>query len=305
MKARLCAATLLFACAAAAAEVWYEAYDAALKAIASQQWTTAEAKLKSAIKEGPKPGRRIRTYGMQFIDFMPGYHLGVVYYRQERHKEALEELRKARASGLFAENDAEFKTLSQMIQASEAATTVKTAKIEPAPAAAEPTPRPSEAAREPEARVSAASRPSEPPPAESTARPSLEAKVAVPKSQATRTLADVRPEPARRATDSRPLTPGASETERLALRAFFGGDYATAIRLLDEIALGGSQSAETLFYLGASYAAQSFLAERQREELLVQARRRFAEARRLNPSFRADPRLVSPRILRLYEQAGS
>jgi len=292
---RCAALALLFAAAAGAAEVWYEAYDAALKAIAAQQWPVAEIRLKSAIKEGPRPGRRVRTYGMQFIDYVPGYQLGLVYSRQQRHAEALEELRKVAASGLYADADPEAKAIAQMIQAAEAAVAPRTAKVDPPKPTAEPSPRATEAAVEP-ARATLPSRPSDPPPAPSAIpiQKSAEPRVAV-------VTPAMRPTPESRASTARPT----DDRRQQALRAFFGGDYETSQRLLDGLAAGAAPTAETLFYLGASYAAQSFMSDTQRDQLQRQAKLRFAEARRKNPAFRADPRLVSPRILRLFEQSGS
>ena len=93
---------------------WYELYQSALKAIAGHKWGEAEKKLKGALETGPPSGRQVRMYGVRFIDYLPEYQLGIVYFNQQRYADALEQLAKVQASGLVTKADAEFPTLTDM-----------------------------------------------------------------------------------------------------------------------------------------------------------------------------------------------
>ena len=99
---------------AQADDKWYELYQSALKAIAGHKWADAEKKLKGALETGPPSGRQVRMYGVRFIDYLPEYQLGIVYFNQQRYADALEQFAKVQASGLVTKADAEFPTLTDM-----------------------------------------------------------------------------------------------------------------------------------------------------------------------------------------------
>jgi hypothetical protein len=284
-----------------AAEPWYEAYDSALKAVAARQWAVAETKLKAAMKDGPRPGRRVRTYGMRFVDYLPDYYLGLVYFNQQRQREALEQLRKVSASGLLSEGDAEYRSLASMIEKAEASLAPRS---EPTRAPAEttrvaveapPKPPPSEAPRA----LAEAPRTSSEPPREATPPP-REAGAApppTPRPRGPETPALAVPVP------KRPVAASSPEIQKAALHAFFAGRYEESAQKLDAIATGPGRTAPTLFYLGASHAALGLLRDEGRSERLDRARRAFTDARSLDPRFEADPGLVSPRILKLWRES--
>jgi tetratricopeptide (TPR) repeat protein len=301
-RSRAASSLLLLSLAASAllaAEPWYEAYQGALKAVAARQWGVAETKLKAAMKDGPRPGRRVRTYGMNYVDFLPDYYLGLVYFNQQRRREALEQFRKVSASGLLAESDAEHRSLVDMMAKLE----VALAPVpEPAKAPAE-TPRPAvEAPRapppEPPKIVTESPRASSPPAAVAPPPQTPSgAPQAAPRARPPEPPALPAPAPRRPAAVS-PL-----ELQRVALRAFFAGRYEESAQKLEEIAAGPGRSAPAVFYLGASHAALGLLREPGRAERLDRARRAFGDVRRLDPRFEADPGLVSPKILRIWRES--
>jgi hypothetical protein len=291
----------LAATAVFAAAPWYEAYDSALKAVAARQWAVAEVKLKAAMKDGPRPGRRVRTYGMQFVDYLPDYYLGLVYFNQQRQREALEQLRKVSASGLLSEGDAEYHSLASMIEKAEASLAPRS----------EPTRAPTEAPRvtveappkvppseAPKVLAEAAHTSSEP--SREATPPPREAGAAPPPTPRPRA-----PEPPALAVPvpKRPVAASPTELQKAALRAFFAGRYEESAQRLDAIAAGSGRTAPTLFYLGASHAALGLLRDEGRNERLDRARRAFIDAKALDPRFEADPGLVSPRILKLWRES--
>jgi hypothetical protein len=97
--------------------------------------------------------------------------------------------------------------------------------------------------------------------------------------------------------------PAPQQLQKAALGVFFAGRYEESAQRLEELVAGPGRNARAFFYLGASHAALALLQPEGRDERLERARRAFGEARRLDPSFAADPGLVSPRILKLWREA--
>src|SRR6478609_12008600 len=58
---------------------WYVAYEDAKKAIDKKDFQKALTDLQVAIDRGPKPGRRVSTYGDGVITFAPEYYRGLAY----------------------------------------------------------------------------------------------------------------------------------------------------------------------------------------------------------------------------------
>ncbi len=110
------AALLALPSGVGAEDKWYEHYQGALKSISNRKWADAEKKLKAAMAIGPAPGRQVRMYGVRFIDYLPEYHLGLVYFNQQRYADALEQFAKVTAAGLVAKGDPEFATLTDMTE---------------------------------------------------------------------------------------------------------------------------------------------------------------------------------------------
>jgi TolA-binding protein len=55
-------------------------------------------------------------YGVRFIDYLPEYHLGLVYFNQQRYADALEQFAKAQASGQVSKGDPEFASMTDMLE---------------------------------------------------------------------------------------------------------------------------------------------------------------------------------------------
>lgn len=87
-----------------------------------------------------------------------------------------------------------------------------------------------------------------------------------------------------------------------ALLAYFTGDYEQAAKILSDVndKVGSTQ---TLFYLACSNAALGLMRGPNGKELLARATRQFAMVKQMEPGFVADPSLISPRIIRIYQQA--
>jgi hypothetical protein len=114
------------------AETWYEAYEAAQKAMAAQRWAAAEDKLKIAIRGGPKPGLKVRLYGVRFITYVPDYDLAVVYFNQGRFSEARDRLRAVQAQNLVPTESNERARFVRLLESSESR--VAAASTLPSPA---------------------------------------------------------------------------------------------------------------------------------------------------------------------------
>jgi tetratricopeptide (TPR) repeat protein len=65
-----------------AVKEWYDHYrDAVQKQIPAERWDLAIASLHEALRLKPTPGLGERTYGMDFLDYLPYYQLGLCYLR--------------------------------------------------------------------------------------------------------------------------------------------------------------------------------------------------------------------------------
>lgn len=274
------AVACLLAVSAGAAEPWYESYAGALEAMAAGQWERAEARLQAAVKDGPRPGRSVRTYGTRFIAFLPGYQLGVVRFRQGRYQEALELFERAEQAGLVRPGDPEHALLTQL----RAQATAQLAARAPAPA---PSATPTPAARAEAPRV--ASPPVASPPAPTPAAPPA--------------VVAASPSPAAGAARRAPAAAGSAtapregdDPERAGIRAFYGGRYEAALAWLEPLAAAPRPSPRSLRYAAYSAAALGLLRGEPGAPLIERARALEAAASRLDP--RPDPhaRWISPQV---------
>lgn len=341
---------------------WFEAYERALKAIESRQWSLAEEELKAAMKSGPRPGRRVRAYGVRFIDYIPSYHLTVIYFNQGRHREALEELQRVEASGLISPRDPEFEQMNLIRE--KAAPRPTAAITPPAPTPAAETAPQTEVQKEAEtlvrfardlvdqghfaearkalesARAKDAANPAIAPLGETITRKDAEGRARA--EQAT-TASEVvaktdfaegiqelsslvkrqnwgaardkagwlssrgprDPEllRLRGLIDKHFAASGPAEQEKAALRAFYEGRYQAAAEALQGLAGVEGRTARTMFFLACSHSALAFLAGKEGGALLGRAHEEFAEAARLGPIDSLDKRWISPRIMRVFEEA--
>jgi tetratricopeptide (TPR) repeat protein len=97
------------------AEEWYVSYDDALKNIKDQNWSEAIKNLQDALSEKPEPALKAKTTGMRFINYIPYYKLGLVYYQQGKCSEALAALNKSLEYGLIKSIREEYPILQNMI----------------------------------------------------------------------------------------------------------------------------------------------------------------------------------------------
>ena len=307
------------------AAVWYDEYDAGLKAIAAKDWTSAEARLNKAIQLQPKQGRQVLAYGVRFVRYIPQYYLGVVHFHQGRYAEALQRLEKIQKAQLIAKGDPEF---SEMIRMLQLATEQLKPKAEEKKAPVTEEPKATPALEDPKAkeRLQQAQQLEE----EKRKREQLDNGERLKKKDLTEKLDALANAMNKKdwvaaqalATQVASLDPKNSELIRsksliddglLALKAqdledrgflaFFSGDYQQAIMHLELVIAAKKDSAETWFYLGCSHAALGLLQGKEGKQLLQKAQHEFAETRKFDPKLDYLPGLISPRIRDLYQQS--
>ena len=122
----------------AADDPWYTLYAQALEAIDSKDWAKAETLLKAAMKKGPKPGRKVKTYGVNFITYIPHYQLGSVYVEQGRYIDAMVAFSRLDETGLVSAGDPEYESFTRLRDLARKAMDPRSARGEAvAPSAAE------------------------------------------------------------------------------------------------------------------------------------------------------------------------
>lgn len=77
---------------------WWNFYERGVSYAEGEYWDDAVEDLVEAIRLRDEDQRRARTYGMHFVDYFPHRELGIVYYRQDRHSEAITELERSLAA---------------------------------------------------------------------------------------------------------------------------------------------------------------------------------------------------------------
>ena len=92
---RVLLAALVALCSAApalAVQEWYDYYLQARDAdIPAGRWADCVRNLDRALQLRRAPGTNLRTYGLQFVDYLPHYYKGVCLLRQESYDEAIRE----------------------------------------------------------------------------------------------------------------------------------------------------------------------------------------------------------------------
>ena len=72
------------------ADLWYEHYAAAEKALAEERWAEAIDQANRALEKKGDSGARVRTYGMKFTAYFPYLTLGIAYYNLGQLEAALQ-----------------------------------------------------------------------------------------------------------------------------------------------------------------------------------------------------------------------
>jgi len=71
-----------------AGEQWFRAYENGIKALKIKNYGLAIMKFREAIKAQPQDKKKIRTYGMHFIEYYPHRELGIALYYTGKLDEA-------------------------------------------------------------------------------------------------------------------------------------------------------------------------------------------------------------------------
>ena len=90
---------------AAWADSWYEHYDRAEKAFKAADWQRAVEELQEALERKGDSGAKVRTYGMNFIEYFPHLKLGIAYYELGDVAAALQAFETEEVLGAIARSD--------------------------------------------------------------------------------------------------------------------------------------------------------------------------------------------------------
>ncbi len=89
----------------ALADLWYEHYAAAKKALAEERWSEAIEEINSALEKKGDSGARTRTYGMKFTAYFPYLNLGIAYYNLGQLEAALQAFETEEQLGAIAASE--------------------------------------------------------------------------------------------------------------------------------------------------------------------------------------------------------
>jgi tetratricopeptide (TPR) repeat protein len=85
---------------ALAALEWYDYYlQARDKDIPGQRWADCVRNLREALRLRPAPATNVQTYGLQFVDYLPYYHLGVCLQGEQEDSAAVEAFNREEQQG--------------------------------------------------------------------------------------------------------------------------------------------------------------------------------------------------------------
>jgi tetratricopeptide (TPR) repeat protein len=101
--ARILLASLLAVAAPRPTLAVYEWYDYYLQArdrdIPDRRWADCVKNLREALRLRPYPALNVQTYGLQFVDYVPHYYLGVCLLRQEDYAGAIAAFNRSEQAG--------------------------------------------------------------------------------------------------------------------------------------------------------------------------------------------------------------
>jgi tetratricopeptide (TPR) repeat protein len=98
---------------AAEADLWYQHYQRAEKALEDQDWSGAIEQLNQAIERRGDSGVRVRTYGMKTTNYFPYLKLGIAYYELGQLDAALQAFDTEERLGAIGEAQADFAELER------------------------------------------------------------------------------------------------------------------------------------------------------------------------------------------------
>jgi hypothetical protein len=94
------AAVLAVALPARAAREWYDYYlQARDRDLPARRFADCVKNLRDALRLRPLPGNNVRTYGVEFVDYLPHYYLGVCLQGEGEHPAAIEEFNRSEELG--------------------------------------------------------------------------------------------------------------------------------------------------------------------------------------------------------------
>lgn len=117
----LAAAAIILIAGPAAADPWYEYYANAVQALEQEDWTVAVQQLNAALEKKGDSGARVRSYGMNVVEYFPYFRLGVAYYHLGQFDAALQAFETEARLGAIAESESASAELAEFrIRAEEA-----------------------------------------------------------------------------------------------------------------------------------------------------------------------------------------
>jgi hypothetical protein len=316
---------------------WYQAYSDGQRAVQERRWQAAIDSLEFARRVGPKPGRRVPSYGDRFEDFLPDYYLGIAYLNAQRFADAERAFEAVRASGLIGARDREFATFEASrktaqfesllagaqraldekkydealrIAAAASSLGVDASRSDGLTTRIRSAKQTADAAVAANAPASSAPAPTavSPPPGSATAAPSQPSvtppQVAPPTYAPPATSVAGSPRLGSPAGLRPGVTPGIGSgstaifrREEPAMRAFLSGQYSDASQRLTALSSTASASPRVYFYLACAEAARVLTGEAPAGSI-ANAKALLARAGDVN-QFSADRRYISPRILKV------
>ena len=85
---------------ARAAREWYDYYlQARDRDIPARRWSDCVKNLREALRLRSTPASNVRTYGVEFVDYLPHYYLGVCLQGEQEHSAAIDEFNRAEQLG--------------------------------------------------------------------------------------------------------------------------------------------------------------------------------------------------------------
>jgi tetratricopeptide (TPR) repeat protein len=95
------------------ADLWYEHYAAAERALEEEEWTEAIDQINRALERKGDPGARVRTYGMKFTAYFPYLKLGIAYYHLKQLDAALQAFETEEQLGAIAGSNRDLQELER------------------------------------------------------------------------------------------------------------------------------------------------------------------------------------------------
>ncbi len=91
---------LVAASTARAAREWYDYYlQAKDRDIPARRWADCIANLREALRLRPVPANNVQTYGLQFVDYLPHYYLGVCLQGEQEQAAAIDAFNREEQAG--------------------------------------------------------------------------------------------------------------------------------------------------------------------------------------------------------------